>query len=130
MTNKKLRCIRCPAGCEILVEETPGEVVSVAGNGCPQGAEYARRELTDPTRVVTTTVRVRGADQPVVPVRTAGEIPRDMVSECLEVLHSLVLDAPVAMGQTLLENVGGTGIAVVTTRKVDAVCCFRSKSKQ
>ncbi len=120
MNNKKLRCICCPAGCEISVETVLEQIISVTGNGCPQGEEYVRRELTGPTRVVTTTVRVRGADRPVVPVRTAGEVPRDRVPAYLEALHALELEAPIAMGQVILEDVGDIGIAVVTTRKVDA----------
>ena len=120
MTVKKLSCICCPAGCGICVEREGGQILSVTGNACPRGEDHVRTELTVPVRTLTTTVRVRGSGNPVVPVRTLGQIPRERMGECLAALHALVLEAPVAMGQRVLENVAGTGIPVVATRNVDA----------
>ena len=121
MTVKKLSCICCPAGCELSVEREGGQILSVTGSGCPQGEDYARTELTAPVRTLTTTVRVRGGTNPVVPVRTLGQIPRERIGECLAALHALVLEAPVAMGQRVLEKAAGTEFPVVTTRKVDTL---------
>ena len=60
MEKIDLICIGCPMGCPITVEMENGEVVSVTGNTCPRGDAYARKEVTNPTRIVTSTVRVTG----------------------------------------------------------------------
>ena len=62
-------CIVCPKGCRLTVDEN---TLAVTGNGCPRGAEYGKNELTHPVRVVTSTVRVEGADICRCPVKTAG----------------------------------------------------------
>lgn len=56
---KELICIVCPKGCHLHVDEN--EDYRVSGQGCARGAEYGKKELTNPTRVITSTVKVRGA---------------------------------------------------------------------
>ena len=68
-------CIVCPKGCRLTVDEN---TLAVTGNGCPRGAEYGKNELTHPVRVVTSTVRVEGADICRCPVKTAGSAGRRM----------------------------------------------------
>lgn len=73
-----LTCIRCPMGCAIHVEMENGQVVSVTGNTCPRGAEYAKSEATAPVRTVTSTVRAlggvrRSSRQRPVPGRAEGQ---------------------------------------------------------
>ena len=54
---KDLICIMCPKGCHLKVDEEHG--YTVTGNRCPRGAEYGHNELKNPTRVITSTVRLR-----------------------------------------------------------------------
>ena len=65
MEKRELICIGCPMGCPLTVTLDGGAVVTVQGNTCPRGDAYARREVTAPTRIVTTTVRVNGGTLPV-----------------------------------------------------------------
>ena len=74
---KHLICIVCPRGCRLTVDEE--QDYDVTGNGCPRGAEYGRIELTNPTRVVTSTVRCAGGVHPRCPVKTDRPIPRALV---------------------------------------------------
>ena len=62
METKKieLTCIGCPMGCPLTVTMEDCAVASVTGNTCPRGDAYARKEVTAPTRIVTSTVRVSG----------------------------------------------------------------------
>ena len=55
MEEKNLICIGCPMGCPLTVKMEHGEVVSVTGNTCKRGDIYARKEVTNPTRIVTST---------------------------------------------------------------------------
>ena len=70
MNIRELTCIGCPLGCALTVTMEEGTVVSVTGNTCPRGDAYARKEVTNPTRIVTSTVRVQGGVCPMVNVKT------------------------------------------------------------
>ena len=111
---KELICIVCPKGCHLKVDEDNG--YAVTGNGCPRGAEYGKAELTNPTRVVTSTVRIVGASLPRCPVKTDGAIPKGMIFEIMKALDGVELTAPVTVGDVVIENVCGTGVNVVAAR--------------
>lgn len=55
METRELTCIGCPLGCALTVTMNGKEVVEVKGNTCKKGDIYARKEVTNPTRIVTTT---------------------------------------------------------------------------
>ena len=118
MKTVNLTCIGCPMGCSLTVDMEGAEVLSVKGNGCGVGDKYAHKELTNPTRIVTSTVRVKGGDLPVVCVKTASDIPKSRMLECVRALKSLEVEAPVTIGQVILPNVAGTGVAVIATRNI------------
>lgn len=121
MEKKEFVCIRCPLGCSITVETEGAEIRSITGNICPRGADYVTKELTDPRRVVTSLVRVEGGELPVVSVKTVSDIPKASVQACVSELRKLLLQAPVAMGEVVAENICGSGVNVVTTRAVKAL---------
>lgn len=116
--KKELVCIRCPLGCNITVETEGTEIESITGNTCPRGADYVTKELTDPRRIVTSLVRVRGGELPVVSVKTAADIPKDKIRDCIKVLKDIELSAPVRMGDVVAEDVCGTGVNIVATANV------------
>ena len=95
MEKRNLTCIGCPMGCALLVEMDGKEIISVTGNTCKKGAEYAVKEVTDPTRIVTTTVRVKNGSMPVVSVKTAQDIPKGKIFDCVETLRDVCVEAPV-----------------------------------
>lgn len=119
MENREFVCIRCPLGCNVTVEYDNGEILSISGNTCPRGADYVTKELTDPRRIVTSLVRVTGGERPVVSVKTLGDIPKDKIQECVLELKKITLQAPVHIGDVVLENVCGTGIDVAATGEVE-----------
>lgn len=116
--KKEFVCIRCPLGCNITVETEGTEIESITGNTCPRGADYVTKELTDPRRIVTSLVRVRGGELPVVSVKTAADIPKDKILDCIKVLKDIELSAPVRMGDVVAEDVCGTGVNIVATANV------------
>lgn len=117
--ERKLICIGCPLGCELTAQVEGGEVREVTGNTCPNGERYARKELTNPTRILTTTVRVRGGTLPVVSVKTAGDIPKEALLRCVETLRDLEVPAPVTLGQVIVPDILGTGVDLVATKSVE-----------
>ncbi|WP_369298480.1 DUF1667 domain-containing protein [uncultured Neglectibacter sp.] len=120
METRELTCIGCPLGCALRVElNDAGEVVSVSGNTCKRGEEYGRREVTAPVRMVTSTVRVTGGKAAVVPVRTATDIPKGKIFDCMDEIRNAVVAAPVEIGDVVIENVAGTGVSIVASKAVE-----------
>ena len=86
MEERKLTCIGCPMGCPLTVVMNGEEVESVTGNTCKRGAVYARKEVTNPTRIVTSTVRVVGGSINMVSVKTKEDIPKGRIFDCVKAL--------------------------------------------
>lgn len=111
---KELVCIVCPRGCRLKVDEENG--FAVTGNTCPRGAEYGRNEISNPTRVLTSTVRITGALYPRCPVKTDKAVPKGMLRDIMKKLNGVSLTSPVAAGTVVLENVDGNGANVIVTK--------------
>ena len=118
MSTVNLICIGCPLGCPLTVEMEGNEVKSVAGNTCPRGDAYAKKELTNPTRIVTSTVRVAGGKLAMVSVKTESDIPKGKIFDCVKALRDVEVQAPVKIGDVIVENVAGTGVNVIATKNV------------
>lgn len=110
-----LVCIVCPKGCRLTVDDTTYEVT---GNNCPRGAAYGKTELTAPTRVLTSTVKIENGVLSRCPVRTAGAIPKGKLFEAMSALREVTLVSPVKIGDVVIKNVCGTGVDVIATRNI------------
>ena len=115
-TQKELTCICCPVGCALTVTIEDENSVTVTGNRCPRGAAYGEKEVTNPTRIVTSTVCVAGYPDTVVPVKTASDIPKGRINECMKALADVTAAAPIHVGDVIVENIADTGVDIVATR--------------
>lgn len=118
MEQTEVICVVCPLGCHITLcgeDEQRAE-----GARCSKGIEYARQELREPLRVLTTTVRVRGGTLPLLPVRTQEPVPLRRIAECMSALREIEVEAPISMGQVIIDNLAGTGAKVVASRSLPA----------
>ena len=115
-TQKELTCICCPAGCALTVTIEGDNSVTVNGNRCPRGAAYGEKEVTHPTRIVTSTVRVAGYPDAVVSVKTASDIPKGKMDDCMKALAGVAVAAPIHVGDVIVENIADTGVNIVATR--------------
>lgn len=111
---KEVICTCCPQGCHLQVDEANG--YKVTGNGCPNGIAYGKEELTHPTRIITSTVRAEGCLHSRCPVKTSKPVPKGQMAEVVAALDSVVLHAPIHVGDVVLHNVCDTGADVVTCR--------------
>lgn len=116
MTQKELVCIGCPMGCNIAVKIKEDGEFEITGNTCKKGADYAKKELTAPRRIVTSTVRVAGGKYPVVSVKTAADIPKDKIFDCMEAISKTKVQAPVSIGDIVIKNVAQTGVDIIATK--------------
>ena len=112
-------CVACPIGCMLTVKVKGREVRSVTGNRCSKGPLYAAQEVAGPRRVVTTTVRLHGGRIPLLPVKTRVAVPRDSARAVVIAASSVVVSAPVDLGDVVLPDVAGTGVDLVATRSVE-----------
>lgn len=118
MIQKELTCISCPMGCNIIVSLENGTVQEITGNTCIKGREYAQKECLNPSRIVTTTVKVINGSLPVVSVKTQQDIPKEMIRKCMEELKKVTVMAPVKVGEIICSNIAGTGVNVVATKEI------------
>ena len=118
MEKRELTCIGCPMGCALTVSLEEGKVVSVEGYTCKRGRDYGEKECTNPMRTVTSSVPVKGGTIPMVSVKTAADIPKGKIQECMETIHRTYVQAPVEMGEILVSNIAGTGVDLIATKQV------------
>ena len=121
MEKRELICIGCPMGCPLTVTLDGGAVVTVQGNTCPRGDAYARREVTAPTRIVTTTVRVTGGALPAVSCKTRSDIPKEKIFDVVRALKSVVVPAPLTNGKILIPEQPGPGVKEVRPKDEPAL---------
>lgn len=123
----QFNCTTCPSECLLTVKvlrDANGAVVevrSVTGNSCPRGDKFARQELTCPMRVLTTTVAVSSGDEALLPVRTAEAIPLALHTQAMDLIRGLVVNAPIRIGDVVLEDLLGTSIDLVASMDIDRV---------
>ena len=115
--TRELICINCPLGCPLTVTLEDGVVTSVTGNTCKRGDVYARKEVTNPTRIVTSSVPVDGSERErMVSVKTATDVPKDKIFDVMEALAGVRMTAPVRIGDVVVANVCDTGVDIVATK--------------
>lgn len=114
-----LTCILCPQGCTIEATLTEGEMM-VCGNRCNRGKMYAQEEIFHPVRTLTTTVKVRSGIYPLIPVKSQRPIPKERLRQAMREIAVVEVEAPLESGQVLVEDLAGTGVALVATRGMRA----------
>jgi CxxC motif-containing protein len=114
--KRELTCIICPRGCGLTVDIN-GDNVSVSGNACPKGREYGINECTNPTRTVTSIVRVANRVDTMVSVKTENPIPKDNIFDLMEIIRAKEVNAPIEIGDVICDNVFGT--KVIATKRVN-----------
>ncbi len=117
MTTEKseLICTTCPKGCTLIITKEGDTIVDVIA-GCKRGKDYAHQELTDPRRMVATTVKIQGAMHPLLPVYTAAPFPKPLIPKLISALRQVVVNAPIRSGTVVLPDVLGTGIDILASR--------------
>ncbi|MFA6866462.1 MAG: DUF1667 domain-containing protein [Clostridia bacterium] len=110
-----MTCISCPNGCSLEVEQLDNGEIIVKGNKCPRGIAFAEKELTAPTRSLTSTVATIFKQMPVVSVRTDGEIPKGQMLELMKIINSITVDKPLKVGTVVAVNVLDSGVNLIIT---------------
>jgi CxxC motif-containing protein len=115
---RRLLCIECPQSC--LLEVSDGEEITVANNKCERGKAYAAKEITNPARTLTTTVKTVFADFPRLPVRSAAEIPLNLVIPAVRALDTVIVCRRLQPGDIVLDRIPGTDVPLIATGDMTA----------
>ncbi len=115
-----LVCIVCPMGCRLTLtkDETTPKGYIVEGNVCKRGEDYAIKEMTNPTRMLPTTVKIRDGFISRLPVRTTEAIPKDLIFEAMKKINEVEVEAPVKCGDVVIKDILGTGADIIATRSM------------
>lgn len=113
--KREVTCTVCPKGCKMVVSNINGEYI-VEGNTCIRGLKYGVDEVTNPKRVITSTVRLEGSYLNMLPVKTNGSVPKEKMFEVMEVLANIKITAPVSVGDIIVKNVLNTGVDIVSCK--------------
>lgn len=112
--KRDLICIICPRGCSLCADIQENQV-TITGNACPKGQEYAKQECINPVRTVTATVRVSNRHNTMASVKTTAPVPKGKVMEVMKILRETQVEAPIAIGDSILKNVFGSDIVATKT---------------
>lgn len=104
-------------GCQLTVT-IEGDNINVSGNTCPRGASYGKKEVTAPTRTVTSSIPVDGGEIPMVSVKTNSDIPKRKIFDVMEAIHSARVTAPVMIGDIIIKNAADSGADIIATKTV------------
>lgn len=115
-----ITCICCPIGCKIKIKKKDKKI-QIDGAQCKRGKEYAIQEVTDPRRILTTTVHIVDGTQKMLPVRSEREIPKDLVKKSVKKLSEIKVKAPVKCGDIVYKNILNSGVNIIATRDIERV---------
>lgn len=116
--KRELICICCPKGCHLKVDIDNN---SISGNGCKRGEEYGINEVKNPVRVITSTVKVKNGELPVVPVKTSKPISKELNFKCITEINKVQIEAPIKVGDIIIKDVLNTGSDIIATRNIKII---------
>lgn len=117
--KKEIICTVCPRGCRIQVEGEGESILSLEGYGCKRGREYATAEFTHPVRILTTTVKLTGKADSLLPVRSNKPVPKEKLFDCMAVIRSTEVSGPVTRYDVIIPNICDTGVDIVATKAAE-----------
>ncbi len=116
--KKEIICTVCPRGCHIMVEGEGEKILSVEGYSCKRGLEYAGTEFAHPVRILTTTVKIAGVQNDLLPVRSNRPVPKEKLFACMEQIRMTQVKLPVSRYDVIISDICGTGVDIVATKTV------------
>ena len=115
---KEFVCIVCPNGCNLRTENLDG-VITVTGQKCPKGEEYAKIELICPTRTLTSTVATKFSSHPILPVRTSAAIPKSEIMNAMMEINRIVVTERLKCGDVVVKDFIVPGVNLIATDDID-----------
>lgn len=115
----EMTCQNCLIGCILKVKIEDEKVVSVMGNMCKRGEKFGKEKGEASALMLLVNVKVNNGDMDIVPVKTETEIPKEKYIQAYNELKELIIEAPLSVGDIVKEDISGTGVNVISTRKIN-----------
>lgn len=112
-----ITCVVCPIGCSLTIEVLDESIINVTGNKCPRGKKYAIEEITNPTRMLTTTAKVNG--EKIISVKSSKPLPKDKWKTYMEIINDLNLVSPINIGDIIIKNIDGNNTNIIATKNIN-----------
>lgn len=116
MIEKNVICTVCPRGCSINVVGEGNRIDTIGGYSCKRGERYATDEFLLPKRIFTSTVRIDGSSEPLLPVRSDATVPKAKLFEIAAQVRSVKAVSPVKTGDIIIKDILGLGVDIVACR--------------
>ena len=113
--KREITCIVCPRGCR-MTADIQAERITVTGHSCNRGEKHAVAEILHPARSLTSIVRVSNRLDTMVSVKSEAPVPKEEMFAIMERIHATTVEAPVQIGDVILDDVCGTRI--VATKEI------------
>ena len=111
---KEMICIICPVGCHLMIDDDQ----QIHGNRCPRGLEYAKIELTNPKRMVTSTVKTIHPTIKRLSIKTDRPIQKALIFDLMNALDDVCIDQNTHIGDIIIKNVLNTDVSIVATKQI------------
>ena len=116
--QKSLTCIECPKSCRITVDFDGDKINSITGFQCKKGEVYAKDEVLNPLRILTSTVLTEGLELKMIPVRTDKPIPKSKLLEAMERIKKVRIANAIKAGEIIEKDFMSQGVNLVSTRTI------------
>ncbi len=117
--RKEIICTICPIGCNILVEGEGENILSISGNQCNRGLEFATNEFLHPVRILTTSVKVTDSSTPLLPVRSNIPIPKELIMDCMKVIKEVEVMAPIKSKDVIISDICHSGADIIAAASIE-----------
>ena len=121
--KKVITCIVCPIGCDISVDYQKThlngiKVIEVEGNVCAKGKEFVIKEMENPERTITSSIKIENGELPLISVRTSKPVPKSKIFEIINIINTIIVKAPIRCNDVIVENILDLGVNIISTRSV------------
>lgn len=114
--SETIICIGCPLGCRVTVtQDKKGRTLGMKGVECKQGEKYVLKELKNPVRTLTATVRTGDEAFPLLPIRTSRPVLKKLMKPIMKETVNARVKPPVKAGDVIVKNVFKTGSDLIAT---------------
>lgn len=119
LEQREITCISCPMGC-LLTVKIDGEQIDVTGNGCKIGLQYGKNEVSNPKRMITTSIKIKESDgtNKMLSVKTSNTVPKGKIEDCLKAIKKANIAGSFVVGDVVIKNIIGLNVDIVATRDI------------
>ena len=110
---KELICINCPKGCHIFINND-----EIKGYSCLRGLDYAKNELTNPLRNLSSTIKIKDSNL-MCPVKSSKPLPKDKINLVMKEINKVDVSLPIKFHQVIIKNVLNLEADIISTKEID-----------